>query len=132
MLKPTFKSIGRAAGYFVWEGLPRKWFWQDHKGWSKEKSDFDFMAGFDFEKFAWEDCCIKCGLVTPDEKHELTYKFHARAGGYLAWESKPGEWRWQDQYGWTKLSSNATFPSEDAAYQDCCRVIGLIQDATAE
>jgi hypothetical protein len=125
MLKPSFKSIGRAAGYTVWEGLPRKWFWQDQFRWSKEQSDFDFISGFDFESRAWQDCCIKTGLVTSDEKHELTHKFFARSGGYFAWQDSPGKWRWHDQYGWNKQSSNADFPSEEAAYEDCCRVIGL-------
>lgn len=63
LLKPTYKAIARAAGYFAWNDHPYngedRWAWHDRKGWSKEVAAQHFAT----EDDAYRDCCVKCGLV---------------------------------------------------------------------
>jgi hypothetical protein len=126
MLKPSYQYVGRSAGYNAWEGTAGKWFWQDRRGWTKEHSDLAVASGFATESEAWQSCCIDAGLVTNDAAEDLTPKFFALSAGYLAWEYLPGKWRWHDHKGWTKHSSSVEFASEDAAYKNCCFVVGLV------
>lgn len=64
-MKPTFKAIARAAGYYAWcyTSAPEAplWDWQDQK-WSRERCKLSFYT----EEAAYYDCCIQCGLVEPE------------------------------------------------------------------
>jgi hypothetical protein len=61
-----------------------------------------------------------------------TYKAIARAAGYIAWESPPGKWNWQDQKGWSKEHGHIGAATANEAYKDCCVQAGLIADAESK